>query len=244
MSKCTLIAVHHEVQEETLQRGAQSTSLLGTESRRFFSEHIIPKLTPRSLVLVEGIFLPVPIKRQHPKYKQIAEPFGEAFAEIAPSLGGYDPRWKDGSIGSLAGTQAIFEVWIDFVRQHLLPHHAERPSTFSEVLRTLAQKPELPVKSMRAITPSKKELANRIRVMNQQFDREYTKALTRHKERYDQCFLVAGSSHCVSIALKTGLPIEYMFEETEKSVRELCQGYLMYYGWPALVSQHNPGAAA
>lgn len=225
MPKITLVAISHKV------LGQKVAELMSDECETRFSKEIVPLITNNSWLFCEGD-LRSPLWPGNPSYlpRLIRTSPSLAASRKTPVLGFVDSRCKE----SLKKRQlrdrdikVIMGFYIHFVVK------PKTPNSISEALQALKESNgNAPLELI--VQPNHEIRATAVRVVR--YAEAYDASHIRHLQKVSQtneCFVLAGSAHCVSLHLKTGWDIKVLRPESD--VESLVNGYYSGYVCPRLL---------
>lgn len=208
-------------------------TLLSRNCREEFARTLEPSLTKNSLVLVEGRNQEDLIETDHPKYNVLCKQLSDTLIERGVTFGTFDSR-QSPIITERFEAQKVRRGWTSFCAEVIHFEPKDEPKNLGELLDQCKSPTENPT-LRRQPEQSEVELAKLMLRENNGFDQGYVEAMNLHASFHDQCVVIVGGAHAISIALKTGFPLIALDHEQPLSLYRY--GYLLAYIWPDILSK-------
>jgi hypothetical protein len=222
-----LVAINHDDLDKR-----EKDSVMSPKCLEAFRTHVDPLITGRSLVLCEGLNYRELIPPYHGGYEFVWKRFLNAATTRLPTIGGCDFR-QEQPLPDIQRLAQRYDDWVALTWK-LVSATLETPSNLAEGVEMLRKK--IPSAHLtREPTPDEVQLATFVREMALKFDREYLVAIRKYSHQFDRIFLVAGSVHCLALALKAKYPLIDITEA--KYSRASYRAYLAIYHWPLLLKR-------
>ena len=236
MTEFILAAIAHQPSSVNTKK-----ALVSAECEARFESKILPRLTNRSAVFVEGHYRPYLIEPEFKEYSLCLTQLGGRFAEILkgirPALGCFDPRWSGDYQKSLK-IWNLEQAWLSSCVKIVDFNSLYSLSSFEELLERI-RTGDFAIPMRRAPDPKEIEVARRVYGLNRRFNRSFIDAMRRYAPWYDTCVLVAGFSHCLSVALHTGWELVNLKGENREALEDMFIGYVGGEIMPRLLAEEN-----
>lgn len=202
----SLVAVSHEITEG---KWTENDKLMSSEVQSRFVSEVLPQLTDKSLILVEGFRddqLIYPARSNYDYNAFRSYYFGDALGSLRPTFGGFDPRYTADDEAAARNAQR-YDQWGEIVTEVVEIETSglnELPSLDEIIALTPRGRARVTLK--RRLTREERQLVRTLTKLNQEVDQAYIKAIRTHGKDYDHCIFVGGPGHVVPIAIQTGHP--------------------------------------
>ncbi len=229
MVQYLLVGMNHDTSEATTLSSTvrAASGLMSVKHQARFAEQVAPLVTSRSLVIFEGWWDGF-CRPGDAQYDRMIDEV-PVLRSTKPTLLGIDFR-HDKSKPNKYHFEEAYIRWITVVS--VTCDILLRPTSFEELMDTIRGDNQHCV-PLRPLSHEERELGRRVNAMQRKFDRLHLEAMRKHAPRFDRCILVAGSNHCIRIALKTGWEYCNLLDPGEITRTYKC--YVADYLFPQLV---------